>query len=195
MINSVRYNLSSLTDFSGRDARQTFWFYILFVFVVQYAIGIAVALPMIVGIFTTTFDAVSSGADPDTLSAEMLEGMTGYLELQMWVSAIVSLVAVLLVVAAFVRRLHDAGFSGWIAAIPVATQIFSVGYSIVMFDEIMAIAAESMNPANPANPAAMQIEAHPLSLVGWVGYLVVIGFGILKSQHGPNRYGGEPVHH
>ena len=195
MINSVRYNLSSLTDFSGRDARQTFWFYILFVFVVQYAIGIAVALPMIVSIFTTTFDAVSSGADPDTLSAEMLEGMTGYLELQMWVSAIVSLVAVLLVVAAFVRRLHDAGFSGWIAAIPVATQIFSVGYSIVMFDEIMAIAAESMNPANPANPAAMQIEAHPLSLVGWVGYLVVIGFGVLKSQHGPNRYGGEPVHH
>jgi uncharacterized membrane protein YhaH (DUF805 family) len=36
MLASIKYNLSHLLDFSGRDARQTFWYYVLFLFIVYW---------------------------------------------------------------------------------------------------------------------------------------------------------------
>ena len=52
-----------------------------------------------------------------------------------------------------------------------------------------------MDPATAGqvNPYAMQAEMGLPGMVGYIGYLVVIIFGVLKSEDGPNQYGEEPV--
>lgn len=193
MLEAFKYNLANLTNFAGRDARQTFWYYVLFLVVLQFGIGILVSIPMYVAIFSNVFDAVSSGADPDTAMGSMVADITEQMSFQIMASTAVTIFTTILFVAAFVRRLHDAGFTGWIAAIPVATQIFSIVYTYLMIDVVLETMADSMNPANQSNAYTAQLEVAPLSAVGYIGYLVVIIFGVLKSQDGPNRYGDAPV--
>lgn len=199
MLNSIKYNLAHLSDFSGRDARQTFWFYVLFLVIVNFAIGIVSSIPLYVGMAGQIVDAATSGASGAEQGAEiaagMVESMAGYVETQVWIAAVVAVIMVGLLLAAFVRRLHDGGFPGWIAAIPVATELFTAAYNIVIIDDVIAIMGEMMKPENQANAMAMQAEAAPYSWVGWIGYLVIIGFGVVGSKHGPNKYGGEPVRH
>lgn len=193
MLGAIKYNLANLTNFSGRDARQTFWYYVLALVVLQFVVGIAVAIPMYVAIFNSVFDAIANGADPDMATASMMADMSEHLSFQVLASAAVSIFTTLLFVAAFVRRLHDAGFSGWIALIPVATQMFSVIYSYMMLDQVMEAMVMAADPANQANAYAAQLEVAPWSVVGYIGYIVVIIFGSLKSQNGPNQYGDKPV--
>ncbi|GMN01463.1 DUF805 domain-containing protein [Erythrobacter sp. MTPC3] len=196
MWNAIRYNLAHLGDLSGRDGRATFWFYVLFLVVLQYAIGMIISLPMLVGAVTKSVGAISAGTSEEEIAASMMTEMAGYLETQMLASIGVGLIILFLITAAFVRRLHDAGFAGWIAAIPVAAQLFSLAYGFAVIDDIMAL---MQNPELLAgsqmrvNPIAIQAQVAPLSFVGWLGYLVVIAFGVLKSQPGPNKYGGVPV--
>ncbi|QFT77904.1 DUF805 domain-containing protein [Erythrobacter sp. THAF29] len=199
MLNSIKYNLSHLTDFSGRDARQTFWFYVLFLVIVNFAIGLISSIPLYIGMAGQLIDAASSGSSGadrgDEIAAGMVESMSGYIETQAWIAAAVAVVMVGLLLASFVRRLHDGGFPGWIAAIPVATQLFTAVYNIMVVDDVIAIMGDMMKPENQANAMAMQAEVAPYSWVAWIGYLVVIGFGVVGSNQGPNKYGGEPVRH
>jgi uncharacterized membrane protein YhaH (DUF805 family) len=193
MIESVKHCLAHVTSLNGRDARQTFWYYVLFLFGLQMVIGVLIAIPMYVMMFSQMFDAIAQGADPESMSVRMIEGLSDQLRFQLIASAILTVLSTLIFVAAFVRRLHDAGFSGWIAAIPVVTQLFSVIYLFTTMDAVLDIMGEAMNPANQHNAFALQAEAAPYSAIGYIGYLVVIGFGVLKSQDGPNRYGEAPV--
>lgn len=193
MLEAIKYNLANLTNFAGRDARQTFWYYVLFLVVIQFVVGIIVAIPMYVAIFSNVFDAVSSGADPDAAMGSMVADLTEHMSFQVLASSALAILSTLLFLAAFVRRLHDGGFSGWIAAIPVATQLFSVVYSYMMLDAVLEAMVMSANPANQTNAYAMQLEVAPWSAVGYLGYVVVIIFGALKSQEGPNQYGDKPV--
>lgn len=199
MLNSIKYNLSHLTDFNGRDARQTFWFYVLFLVVLQFAIGLISSIPLYVGMFNEIVSAIKSGANEAEMSAEMMsrmaESMAGYMRIQVWISAGMAIVTVGLLLASFVRRLHDGGFPGWIAAVPAATELFSAAYSIVIIDDVIAVMGQAMDPANAGETMTLQQEVAPYSAVAWIGYLVVIGFGVLKSQAGSNAYGAEPVRH
>ena len=45
MLGSIRYNLANILNFHGRDARPTFWYYVLFLFILQVAIGMVAAIP------------------------------------------------------------------------------------------------------------------------------------------------------
>ena len=199
MLNSMKYNLAHLTDFSGRDARQTFWFYVAFLFIVQYAIGLVVSIPMMGSMFQSAFSAVGSSEggriDQAELTRTMMQQMSGYMETQMWVSVVLGALTIVLLAASFVRRLHDSGFPGWIVLVPIALHAFALVYGVMKFDALMAAMATQFDPATSASPYAIQAEIAPWSSLGWLAYVIVIGFGVLKSQSGPNRYGGEPVHH
>ena len=193
MLGSIKYCLAHLTDFSGRDARQTFWYYVLFLFILQFVIGIIIAIPMYVSIFSTVFEGISEGGDPGLMIERMATQLAGQMRFQIVANSILAILSTLFFIAAFVRRLHDAGFTGWIAAIPVATQVFGVVYAFMTMEAVLEVMVEAMNPANQQNAYAMQMEAAPYTAVVYIGYLVVIGFGVLKSQDGPNRYGEAPV--
>ncbi len=193
MVGAIKYNLSHLLDFTGRDARQTFWLYILFLVVVQFVFGLLAMIPAMVSIMSGAFDAASNGASEGEMQVAMAADIGAMISQQVWISAGATLVSCFLFVAAFSRRLHDAGYPGWIAAIPVATSVYSVWHSVVMIDEAIAMAEAALANPEAASVAGFQQDASLASLIGWVGYLVVIGFGILKSQEGPNRYGDAPV--
>lgn len=200
MIKSIRHNLGNLTNFNGRDARQTFWFWVLVVVLVQYAITMAVSIPMYVSMAAEMFTAV--GQNPDSIDAGaeamdgMFDGMIETMKIIAVVSLVVGVISTFLLAASFVRRLHDAGFTGLIALIPIAAYLGSLAYNIVLMDDMAEIMREamaaSMESPDSFNPYAMQAEAGILGILGWLAPLVGIVFGVWPTEEGSNQYGEEP---
>ncbi len=192
LIPAIKHNLTHLTDFSGRDARPTFWWYVLFLVILQFVVGMVASVPLLASGMGTAFDAAQSGADPAQMEAQMMAGMADGLAATVWISAATAAVSALLLLASFVRRLHDVGQSGFWAAVPLVTQAVAMWASIGSIEEIQQMMRTAKSAADLQ---AMQggIAGDPLNYIGWIGYLVVIGFGVMKSQSGPNRYGEEPV--
>lgn len=192
MLGAIKYNLSNLTNFAGRDARQTFWFYVLLLVILQYAAGMLVTMPMMGSVMQDAFNGARQGLSEAELQAKMMQTMAGPLRTSMLVSAGVSLVAALMLVAAFVRRLHDSGRPGWIAAIAF---LLVLGAQISTIAN-MGVVLEAMTQLDATNPLAAFEAQRPLlvaSAMSWLGYLIVIVFGVWPSNPGPNRYGDDPV--
>ena len=68
MLGAIKYNLKHLLDFSGRDARQTFWYYILFLVVLQFLVGMIAIIPSMVTIMGDTFTAAISASISSSLA-------------------------------------------------------------------------------------------------------------------------------
>jgi uncharacterized membrane protein YhaH (DUF805 family) len=193
MLDSIRHNLSSLTTFSGRDGRATFWFYVLFLLIIQYVIGMAIALPMLGGAAQEAFQAAKQGASDAEMQARLMASMSGSMRTSMMLSGVVAVVFVLLLVASFVRRLHDSGRPGWIAAIPFVLVAGGQAASMANMETVI----DALVNSNTANPAAVLQAQKPLLLAStltWIGYLIVIVFGVWPSSDGDNAYGAEPDH-
>jgi len=194
MFGSIKYNLSHLIDFAGRDARQTFWYYILFLVVIEFGVSIAMSVPLMVGIFSQAIEAAKAGITDQTEIQNMMAAqMGGWLQHTVWVSMVLGLAMILLFVAAFVRRLHDSDKSGWWAALPIATKLFSMAMTFSVMDRMQEMIATAMQHPEAGGMLQYQREMAPYSLLSWTGYIVVIVFGIMKSTDGPNRYGAAPV--
>lgn len=197
MLGAIKYNLTHLLDFGGRDARQTFWYYVLFLVVLNFVIGLLVAIPIMAGVMGTVFEAAQAGVDPKDLEVQMAAQMQGAMGGTLWISLATNAATALLMLAAFVRRLHDSGKSGWWAAVPLAAQAVSTLVSFRMMDTTQALMRDAMvvggDPVKLQAIMDRQSEFAVYGLLGWIGPLVVIGFGILRSTEGPNKYGAEPV--
>jgi uncharacterized membrane protein YhaH (DUF805 family) len=187
MFEAIKYNLAHLLDGSGRDAKPTFWWYILFLVIVQIGAGMLVMAGV-----GSAMQSAQSGASPEAMQADMMAQMGEMMGTQIWVSAAISAVVMLLLFASFVRRLHDGGFSGYIAIVPFALQAITIAGSIAMIDQMEAIFAAVTNPADMQRLQA-EMGVQWQSIAGWVAILVVVAFGVMKSQPGPNRYGEEPA--
>ncbi|WP_395333255.1 DUF805 domain-containing protein [Novosphingobium sp. BL-8H] len=192
MLGSIKYNLSNLLNFKGRDARQTFWFYVLFLFIIQYAAGMLISMPMMGGMMRGAFSAAQQGASETELQARMMAQMAGYMRTSMTLSAVVSVIAGLLLLAAFMRRLHDSNRPGWIALIALALSFASKALIWSKMDEIIG-AMSRMSEADPAGILGFQSKFVGASLMGWAALLIVIVFGVWPSTPSANRYGAAPV--
>ena len=195
MLQAIKYNLTHLADFSGRDARQTFWYYVLFLVIINIAVSMVMTVPMMLSAFKGVITAAQAGASEETIQAQMASQMAGGMSGMIWVTAALSLLLMVLFIAAFVRRLHDSGKSGWWAIIPVATQLFSVGLTYTMAGELESymMAAQSAKDLEAVQTLQAQAPGGLYAQVSWIGYIVVIVFGAMKSTPGPNVYGAEPV--
>lgn len=191
MIAAIRHNLSHLFDPAGRDARPTFWWYVLFLVIVQFVLGLLASIPLLAATVGTAFDAAQSGASPDTIQASLFAEIADRMGMQIWISAAIAVLVMAMLAAAFVRRLHDGGFSGFIAIIPAAFQIIALIGSISLIDEMQAMMAAASNPAQMQSLQADMGMQWP-SFAGYAAYLIVIGFGLVKSQAGANRFGEQP---
>lgn len=178
MMEAIRHGLSNLTNFSGRDARPTFWYYVLFLILVNIAIGLVVGVVFAAGSVGGAIEAASSGATEAEVQAQVLKGMSGSLTTQAWIGVIVSLVTLGLFVASFVRRLRDAALPAAIAAVPVATSLFTAYQNISASSSLQAVMATG--DAVAINEAAMASASW--GMVGWVGYLVVIVCGAIPTR-------------
>jgi uncharacterized membrane protein YhaH (DUF805 family) len=197
MLGAIKYNLTHLLDFSGRDARQTFWYYVLFLAVLNFVIGLLVSIPLIVSTIGTAMQAAQSGAGEQAIQAQVMGSMGSTLGSTLWLSLATNAVTALLLVAAFVRRLHDSDKAGWWVLVPLAAQAVSMLVSIRMMGAMQAMMQDAMaaagDPVRMQSVMEQQTEFARYGAIGWIGPLVVIGFGILRSTDGPNRYGAEPV--
>ena len=189
---AIRHGLASLANFSGRDARQAFWYYVLFLVIINMVAGLLMSIPMMVGAFQTAFEAAQSGMPEDEVAAMMTAQMSGTMESTIWASLVLNLVLMVLLAASFVRRLHDSDRSGWWAALAAAAQLAAAAFSISQIGRMQELMATSMNPQDMAAYAESQSQIMSYGLVGWIGPIIVIVFGAMKSTPGPNRFGETP---
>jgi uncharacterized membrane protein YhaH (DUF805 family) len=197
MFGAIRYNLGHLFDFTGRDARQTFWYYVAFLVILDIVVVTIASIPALVGTVGTAMEAAQAGLDETDVQAQVTAQMQRALSSTLWISVAINAAIPLLLVAAFVRRLHDSDKSGWWALVPLATQAASVALTIRMMGAMQAAMHDTLvagsDPARLQAAIERQAEFASYGLIGWIGPLVVVGFGVLKSSDGPNRYGAEPV--
>lgn len=191
MLGSIKYNLRNLTNFSGRDARQTFWYFVLFIAILRWIAGTIIAVPMMIEMFSTMFSAIKQGAQPDALQGQINGQMIGMMQNMVGFSIAIGVVSGILLLAALVRRLHDSDHSGWWAATPAVLFVAALALIPAQLHQ----AAEIIQTAGtkPLNPAAMLQQQSGLALIGWVPLIMVIVIGVLKSTPGPNRFGDSSV--
>jgi uncharacterized membrane protein YhaH (DUF805 family) len=191
MLGAIKYGLGNLFNFNGRDARQTFWYYVLFVYIVVTAITMLAMIPMMIGMFSAIFEAAKTGAPEASVNAMMPALMGDMIGSILWLSIGTGVAMVILLAASLVRRLHDSGMSGWWALGPGVIQVIG----LAMLPRQLALMQDmfkDMDPAKLNNPATM-MQMQGNGLIGWVAIGLVIWFGVRKSTPGPNPYGVEPV--
>ncbi len=193
MFGAIGHNLRNLTNFSGRDARQTFWFYVLAIAILRFVAGLAVSIPMMIGMFSGAFSAAQNGVSPDAMRQHMMGSVGAYLPMMLWTGLAIGVLSAVLLAASFVRRLHDSDLSGWWALLPLGL------YAVVLarMPGQIARAMEVMNsmaatPGFRPDPTAMMREQGGLAFLVYVPVLLIIFAGVRGSTSGPNRFGDEP---
>lgn len=193
MLAAIRHNLRNLANFSGRDARQTFWFYVLFLFVVYMLLSMLVTIPVMIGAMSSAFEGAQSGASEQAMQARIVDDMGGLMDASVTFGLVASVAMAVLLAASFVRRIHDSGHSGWWALLAVVPQAAAAIHTFTIADEMRDFMAMAMDPARTDEMLARQQELMAFGLVGYIPLIVLIAFGVMRSTDGPNRYGEEPV--
>lgn len=199
MFEAIKHGLGNLLNFNGRDARQAFWYYVLFVYLITLAISAIVAVPMVLqGVMSGIQQGMAAGQSGDPVAAQATtetainRTMTDTMVSMMWVGSATNLLMLLALAASFVRRLHDSDLTGWWALIPGAMQVANLFLAPAMVQRMM----ERMSEIQAGDPAAgmrgMQTSMSAASILGWGAILVVVILGIRQSTPGPNRYGEAP---
>jgi uncharacterized membrane protein YhaH (DUF805 family) len=192
MIEAIKYNLTHLAQFSGRDARQTFWFYVLFLTLAQIAISFAISIPLTGSMMGDAVVAARHGAGESEIQARVFEHVGTIMRATLWTSVVLGVLMAGLLVAAFTRRLHDSNKPGWIAAVTVAIQLVALAITVAGIDDAMQMMGQ-MQAGDVAAMQNMQGDLAMRGLLGWVPLILTIVFGVLPSTKGENRYGPQPL--
>jgi uncharacterized membrane protein YhaH (DUF805 family) len=193
MFEAIRYNLRNLGNFHGRDNRPTFWFYVLFIVIVQFIASMLISLPLMGGMAMEGYNAATSGSDGADLEMAMLARMGGWMRTTMWLSVLLNLAVLALLVAAFTRRLHDSNHSGLWCALAAAIQIISALVGMWMIGEVVSLLEVVRTAEDYQAVTQQQAKMAGMGLIGWIPAIIVIFFGIWPSTDGANRYGEEPA--
>lgn len=192
MLAAARYALANIANPHGRDARQTFWYWVLWLVIARFAAGMVASVPMMVTMFANMGDAIRSGADPEQTQVQMMNGMSDAMGLALWVGMITGIATMALLATSLARRLHDIGRSGWWVLLPGALYAGAVAQMPAQVEharEIFASVKEGVQP----DPFAQLQGQGLLMLLTYLPMLIVIVIGAMKSQEGPNRFGDAPV--
>jgi uncharacterized membrane protein YhaH (DUF805 family) len=191
MLGSIKYNLAHLLDFRGRDARQTFWYFVLFVYVLNIGLSMLVAIPLYVRMVSRMIAAAQT--DPEAVEQIMPSMVTDMLGPIMWLGVLSGVLYLVLLGGAFTRRLHDSGLPGWWGLIPAIFQLVSLATLPSMIDAMKEFMTITPGESPLGQMQLMQQQFGLASLAGWVPVIAVIALGVRKSAVGPNRYGEAPV--
>lgn len=113
-----------------------------------------------------------------------------------WIPLIGFIISIALIwpnLAITVKRLHDMGHTGWLAAIPY---VVGVGGTIVGFVMLGATAVMNASALEREDPAAVLALLGPafglIALICLIGLGFLLWIGITESQPGTNRFGPNP---
>lgn len=199
MFRAIRHGLGNLLTFSGRDARQAFWYYVLFVYIAMTVIVLVAVVPMMLqAFFAGIRQAAEIGETGDPLAAQAAAeaatfgAMATSLEQMAWWGSLTNLAMMALLAASLVRRLHDSNLSGWWALLPGAAQLANVVLGPAMLRNMMD-GIGNIDPAMPeAGMQSLQNAMGMATVLGWSGIIIVVVLGIRPSTRGANRYGDAP---
>lgn len=201
LVASIKRGFSNLTRFSGRDSRSQFWPYAIFTYFAQTAIGIVVALPIMMAPFEnlqrlaleqqmraeTMSDSGSPAAEiPPPLPADIFPDMTSFF----WVCGILAVLLIAFMAAAVTRRLHDTGRSGFWGLVPLP--FLATGF--LLFPKLFAAAVDQAPemPSDEITRWMLMLFANNLIYILLVITLIV--FLALPERDEDNRYGPPRQH-
>lgn len=199
MFEAIKHGLGNLLNFRGRDARQAFWYYLLFVYLIMMAISMIVAVPMVLqGVMAGIQQGMTAGQSGDPVAAQKLteaaitHTMTDTMVSMMWVGSVTNLLMLLVLAASLVRRLHDSDLAGSWALIPAAMQVANLFLAPALLQRTMERMAQIQAGDPAAGMRSLQSSMSGASILGWGAILIVVVLGIRQSTPGPNRYGETP---
>lgn len=192
---AVRHNLVSLLRFGGRDTPAQFWPYAGFVLAVLFIVTAAVMLPPIasamaqmprLAVASPDQLAVAGNGLQHSLSSSGQPGLIldvqGIIQPMIFLSAL----AVFLLAAAVVRRLHDRNSTGWWAALPLAFLLIGLAMMPRLFRNF-ASAPE------PDFTLFFVLFANNLFYLLSILLLILLLSG--AGTRGSNRFGADPREH
>jgi uncharacterized membrane protein YhaH (DUF805 family) len=113
-----------------------------------------------------------------------------------WLPLIGAIIGILLIwpnLAITVKRLHDMGHTGWLAAIPYAVGIVGSIIALSMMGVSAFMNASALENEDPAAIMALMGPAFGLfALIFLVGIGFLLWIGLTDSQRGDNRFGPSP---
>lgn len=192
MFAAIKYNLAHLTDFTGREGRTMFWWWVLVVVIINVLVSMALSMTITAGAMATAFEG-GKMQNEEAMRAAIMASMLPKMPMLIWTSIVLSLANLVLLGAAFVRRLHDGGFSGWYALIPAAAVLANAWIALDQLSHVQALLEMALEARTPEGLAELQQQQGWKSLMGWVPMLLVAGFGLIKSQAAANRWGEPPL--
>jgi len=107
-VQSIKHVLRNLTNFKGRARRSEYWWFYLFMVIVSVPLSFLITIPMIVAASSAINSAGAGGELTDSQATAIAGGILATYGL----AFVLGLVVFFLQVAVWVRRLHDAGYSG-----------------------------------------------------------------------------------
>lgn len=201
MLEAIKHGLRNLINFNGRDARQAFWFFVLFLYLVTMGLNMAISMPIMMG---GMMNAVNEGiaqaqsgflddaAAEAAVQGKIFEGMAEFMPVLVTIGLVSALILLFGLATAIVRRLHDADLSGTWALLPLGLQAVNAA----LIPSQMAKMQETMLQMQLGDPlVGMQIFEGSVglgTLTGWGAILAVVILCTRPSTPGPNRFGDEP---
>jgi len=73
MLEAIKYNLLHLADFSGREDRPTFWWYVLFLVILDLVLGLIGSGWLFAGSVSAIYQTAQSGGSPVALQQQMMQ--------------------------------------------------------------------------------------------------------------------------
>lgn len=188
MLEAIKYNLAHLTDFTGREGRKSFWLWLLAVALINVVVTVGLSAVLTADALSAAM-AAAKGNDPAAIEAAVMRQMLPNMPMIVWSSIALSALNAVLLGAAFVRRLHDGGFTGWLVLLPLAFLVAAAVFSLQQLVHIEDLVRAAMDAQTSGDLSALEQGAGWQGLIGWVPLLIVAGFGALKSQPQANRWG------
>jgi uncharacterized membrane protein YhaH (DUF805 family) len=190
---SIRHGFGGVTRLSGRDTRRQFWPFAIFLFFATTALSYLAMIPMMMRMFTGMIEVAEKAARDQAagipasppfgegagLPPELIPEMGNMV---LWMG-LLNLAAVLLLVAAVARRLHDRDRRGYWGLMPLP---FTVIGHLLGPQVMRAVMAEPMAGSPHASLMLLNSAAYWVSLA----FLIVLLVG--EGTAGPNRFGPAP---
>jgi uncharacterized membrane protein YhaH (DUF805 family) len=189
---AVRRGLTNVTIFGGRDSRAQFWPYIIFVYLIEFVLQMALTMPAIVrGVFTS-FREVGAAAqaggkvDSAALQVDMTQRMMADMQSIMPYTIGVGLLLMVLISAAVVRRLHDRNWSGWWV---LAWNLIKIAGLVAGYMSMMAM-VQGVDTVEAIKSA--QFLPMLIGLANWAVFIIIVIQVVQQGDHAENRFGPSP---
>ena len=190
IVAAILYNFRNLARFSGRDTREQFWPYAIFLFIAQNIVSVITMMPVMYSMMTKTFSFAEqqtihtgtrlSAADQKALT-QMIQGVMSDMQSILMITVPTSTgLFIVFIAAATARRLHDRGKSGYWGLMPIPF----AGLGLALMPRMLSTWLQKPD-----------FTLFGLLFLNNIFYFAALIFLIVllaqQSAVGPNRYGAD----